>query len=157
MDNIKQYLLSVTAAAIICSIILHILDKKSIYYTIIKMLCGLFMAITMLSPIIHIQLSDFSTFFDDLQMEANAITADGITQSRNDAADIIKQEVEAYILDKASSMGLNIKVEITLSQESVPYPIGIHIQGDISPYAKQTLKRWLTDTIGIPEENQIWT
>lgn len=47
MESIRQYLLSITAAAVICSLITGIMGKKGTYAAIVRMLCGLFMAITM--------------------------------------------------------------------------------------------------------------
>lgn len=156
MEQIRQYLLSITAAAVICSIILGIQSKKSTYSSIIRMLCGLFMAITMISPLLKVRISDYSAYFGDLQTEAEDMAAAGKQIAELEAVGIIKRNMEAYIVDKASSIGLVVRVEVTLAEYGTPYPCAVQIQGAASPYAKRQLQRWMKEELGIPEENQIW-
>ena len=84
MDGIRQYLLSVTGAAIICSILMSILGKKGMYSSVIRMLCGLFMAVTMISPVMRIHLKNFEAYFGELNIEANSAVSWGI-QTAEDA------------------------------------------------------------------------
>lgn len=157
MDDIRQYLLSITAAAVICSLITSIMGKKGTYAAIVRMLCGLFMAITMISPLIQIQLSDFSFYYGSIMTEADAAAANGSLMANEAVAAIIKSETETYILDKALSMGLSIEVEVTLSDSGTQHPYKVRLSGTASPYARQKLKEMIASDLGIPEENQAWT
>ena len=157
MENIRQYLLSVTASAIICSLITSITEKKGTYAAIVRMLCGLFMAITMISPLLHIRLSDFSVYYGSIMADADTAASNGSFMANEAMAAIIKRETETYILDKASSMGLSLEVEVSLSDSDTQQPQKVWLRGAASPYAKQKLKEMIANDLGIPEENQTWT
>lgn len=156
MDGIRQYLLSITAAAIICSILMSFLGKKGMYSSVIRMLCGLFMAFTMISPVMRIRLKDFERYFGELHFEANSAVSWGIQTAEEATAEFIKDKTETYILDKASSMGLSIKAEVRLEEERDRTPCSVLIEGKVAPYAKMQLQTWLKEELGVPEENQIW-
>ncbi len=156
MEFIKQYLLSITAAAIICSLAISLIGKKGAYAAVIKLICGLFLALTAFSPLTGIQITDFSSYLSDLTNSADSAVFAGQHTANEATATIIKSETEAYILDKASSMGLNIEVEVTVSDTSPPAPVCIRISGTISPYAKQQLRSIISSDLGIPEDKQTW-
>lgn len=156
MDGIRQYLLSVTGAAIICSILMSILGKKGMYSSVIRMLCGLFMAVTMISPVMRIHLKNFEAYFGELNVEANSAVSWGIQTAEDASAEFIKDKTETYILDKASSMGLSIEAKVGLAEERDWTPCSVLIEGPVAPYAKSQLQTWLKEELGIPEENQIW-
>lgn len=156
MDSIRQYLLSVAAAAIICGIAIGLSGKKSAYSTIVKMLTGLILAVTVIAPLANMKLMDFSDYIDGLSIEADDAVLEGEIMAREATASIIKSNIEAYILDKAASMDLNIEVEVTLSSTSPPGPSAVLITGAVSPYSKEVLMQYIATDLGIPKENQAW-
>jgi hypothetical protein len=70
--------------------------------------------------------------------------------------DIIKSKTEAYILNEARKMELDITVEVELSDADPPAPCRVFIKGTASPYKKTVLGRYISDNLGIPQENQQW-
>ncbi|MBR2009876.1 MAG: hypothetical protein IJ936_07110 [Peptococcaceae bacterium] len=156
MESIRQYLLSITAAAVICSLITGIMGKKGTYAAIVRMLCGLFMAITMLSPLLHIQLTDYSAYYGSILEEADLAASGGRRMANEAEAAIIKHKTETYILDKALSMGLSIEVEVTLSDSDTQQPCKVWLRGAASPYARQKLQEIIVSDLGISKENQTW-
>lgn len=156
MEEIRQYLVSVTAAALLCSIVTGILGKKGSYSAIIKLLCGLFLAYTVVAPWTKIRLNDFSSYTDTLSAEAEQHVRSGEMYAQSETAAIIKMNAEAYILDKAASMGLDIEVEVTLGSSHPPLPESATIKGAVSPYAKEKLQVCFVNDLGIPKENLLW-
>jgi hypothetical protein len=69
---------------------------------------------------------------------------------------IIKENLEAYILDKASALQLDVDVDIVLTEDLPPAPDSVTIIGNASPYNKQVFQAFLVEEIGIPKEQQIW-
>lgn len=71
---------------------------------------------------------------------------------------IIQQETEAYILDKATRLGIgSMAVEVTLKEgEDCPYPWYAHMQGEASREQKELLEDCLEGELGIPKERQRW-
>ena len=54
-------------------------------------------------------------------------------------------------------MGATLQLDILLTESDYPVPDKVYIRGDVSPVVKKKLQRWLYETLGIAEENQIWT
>ena len=156
MEQIRQYLLSVIAAAILCGIVNTIIGKKGAYFAIVRLICGLFMALTVISPLVKIQLNDLTDYVNGLSWQANTAVANGEAMALDEMGAIIKAQTEAYILDKAVSMELDIDVEVTLSSEMPPIPCTVTVKGAVSPYAKEVLRKYIANDLGIPEEDQLW-
>ena len=153
----RQYLLSVTAAAILCAIVKGLTDKKGSPAALIKLICGIFLAITVLAPWTSINLSGLTDYMKSFTIDADAAAAEGADYAREETAAIIKSQTEAYILDKALSMGANLQVSVTLSEDTLPVPCAVTISGNISPYAKERLTLYIMDDLNIPEAQQTWT
>ncbi len=155
MESIRQYLISVTGAAIICGCVTGILGSKGTIGSIAKFLCGLFMTVTVFSPLVDFRLPDLGSFMDSYQAEADLSIADAEKVSHQMKTEIITEQVRSYILDKADSMGLSISVEVSLDDALLPNMV--IIKGEASPYAKSKLADHITENLGIPEEKLLWT
>lgn len=156
MSWVRQYLLSVTAAAIICAIIKVITENKKSSYSVIKLLTGIFITITVVAPWRSLDFSDISSYIKNFSLEADTAVATGIEYAQEESAALIKEQVEAYILDKARTLGLELQVSVTMNADSPPMPCSVSIQGNAAPYAKERLTQYLTEEMGIPEACQTW-
>ena len=94
---------------------------------------------------------------DSWQEEAADAAQLGINEAKKAQNAIIKQQLEAYILDKATQYHVDLQVEITLSKTGNAVPVAVSLQGAIAPYAKQQLQEMLENDLGISKENQQWT
>ena len=155
MEGIREYLLGVIAAAILCSVISQFAAKDGLLSAGIKLICGVFMVVALVSPIIKIRI-DPTRIFSDVSLEANGITETAANASRESVSAIIKEQTQAYILDKANSQGANLSVEVMLSDEEIPKPIRVKITGNVSPYSKRILTQTIENDLGIAAEAQIW-
>lgn len=153
---IKEYLLRIISASIICSIVNVIFQKSNTTGSTIKLLSRIFLIIALLSPLLHL---DFSHILDpgsDFYVEAEALIKDGESLSNTALRNSIKEESEAYILNKASDMNADLTVEVTVSEDYPPAPISVVLEGRISPNAKTKLSQLIFDDLGISKENQKW-
>lgn len=155
MGAICQYVVSVTAASLVCGVVVS-MSQKNNAQPILKLICGLFLAFTVIKPITQIDLTELSEVSAPYSEEAVMAAALGEKLSRESAADIIKAETEAYILDKAAARKVSLKVEVTVDGDP-PVPTAVRITGEVSPYAKQQLETILWEDLGISKENQQWT
>ena len=156
MAFIRQYLMSLITAAIIVGIITSITKSNKTGASIIRLISGIFLSLVMLSPILRIEIQDFTDFYNDISLDASDAVHKGKNMYQNEMRSVIKEELEAYILDKASALQLDVDVEVILSDELPPEPTSIRISGNASPYNKQMFQVFLSDEIGVPKENQIW-
>ena len=156
MEALGRYIFSVTVAAIILGILRSILEKKSGNAVLVQLIGGLFLTFTVIAPIADV---DFDAIFDSpwsFSEDAGAFAAQGQAISQEQLRGIIKEQCEAYILDKALSYHAQLQVEVTVSQDDMPVPAAVCLKGSISPYAKNEMEQWLQDKIGIPKESQLW-
>lgn len=155
MDNIRQYILSVITAALICGIVNAWITGKGTYTAAIKIVCGLFLTVTIISPLAKIEISDPELYFNRLSEEAEAASAAGTLWNTETKAAFMKDNLEKLVLEKSMSMNLKITTDITVDDTSM-LPTEITISGTISPYAKRVLSQFIQDNLGIPEEDQNW-
>jgi hypothetical protein len=156
MERIGAYLLQVTAAAVISGVLKTIVGQKGSAASLVRILCAVFMALTILSPLTGIDPERWSVRFTDFGDDAQAVVEDAKLTVQKELATDIKKRTEAYILDKAKSFGVTISVEVSVSSESVPVPTGVRIAGAVPPYTKERLSLWLREELGIPLEEQEW-
>lgn len=152
MEAIKDYLLSVTAAALICGIVSSLAGKNSAS-KLFKLLSGLFLAVTVIKPVVDMKVNDIFEFTDSLAVDSDFAVLQGEKMAEEEMKRIIKDKCEAYILDKAKALGAEITVVVTLD-ELVPAQVAI--EGDISPFIRSHLATTIAKEMNIPPEEQIW-
>ncbi len=156
MEALGKYILSVTSAAIVLSILRSLLSKKGSAAALLQLIGGLFLAFTVISPVSDVDLDLVFEMPWDLRSNASDIAAQAQALSRDELVSIIKAQCETYILDKARSFQSDLEVEVTLNDDEMPVPVAVRIQGNVSPYAKVAMQQWLQDEMGIPKEDQLW-
>ena len=154
MEGLRQYVISVVTAALICGVISGLVQDGTAR-PLVRLLCGVFLAITAVRPIAQMNLADLSDFSFAYAEEAESIAAMGENMAHDSMVDIIKAESEAYILDKASDLNAEITVDMIISDEKIP--VSAVISGEVSPYARKQLEDILRTDLGIAKENQKWT
>ena len=155
MGEIRQYLLALVAAALVCGVVKKLVAGKKQIKGMVDMICGIFLAVTVLSPWVDVQIPDVRSFAQTFINEGNEAAQEGSDRASEQMHGIIKQEVQTYILEKAHARNMNIDVDVILDVDSgIPY--GVKITGDVSPYDKAVLSQYITQTLSIPEEAQKW-
>jgi len=154
MRDLAEYVVSIAAAALVCGIVGNLMPKGTAK-EILKLVGGLFLTFTVIRPVANIQIPDLSMAGESYREEAEMAAAEGEEMIYASIAGSIKQELEAYILDKAGSLGAEVDVQVEL-QECGYIPEAIHVDGNASPHARQALIRFLTEEMGILEEKIQW-
>jgi len=156
MDGIREYLLQVTAAAIVCAIATGLTDQKNMSGKVIQLLAGFFMALAVVGPWMTVRLDFVKDFTEDISSQADRVVAEGEKSAKESMAEIIKEKTKAYILDKAKALGAVLTVEVTLDWENSLLPCGVRLKGNVSPYAKRMLTDIIEKDLGIRAEEQKW-
>lgn len=154
--DLKSYVFSVIAASVIAGILSGLIKTNSSYGYIIKLLAGLFIALTVVSPWKDFNLPDLSYYFDGLEADAGNDINSGTNTYRDALQASIIDRTEAYILEKASSMGAELTASVTVSGDQPPIPVSVELSGNISPYNKNRLQQIIVEDLGIPEDAQRW-
>ena len=153
----KEYLLSVVAAAIISGIVTKLLGSKGTQGAVGKLIGGLFLAFAVISPLRCVKIGKLSSLTVPYSVQAQSAVEAGKNQTRETLRLRIKEGCEAYILDKAQSLDVALEVEVLVSQEDIPAPTSVQLRGNISPNAKARLCGIIAEDLGIPKEAQKWT
>jgi len=156
MAEIREYLIGVTAAAILCGIVTTMTGEKGFLGSAMKLLSGLLMVLALVSPWVNIPLENLFGWTESIQTDAGDIVQQGQRIGEETYRKVIKQNLEAYIQDEAQALGLDLSVTITLAENGTPVPVAAELSGDVSPYLKQRLSLFMTNELGIEREDQIW-
>jgi hypothetical protein len=131
------------------------LGEKTATGKLVKLICSLFLAATVLSPLVNVRLGELEdTRF--LNMEDSTYVTEGKQMAKDAMTDIIKSRLETYISHEAESVSANLTVEVTLSGDDSYLPQKVALKGAVSPYQKKVLSEYMENTLGISRENQIW-
>lgn len=153
MEALRQYIISVVAAALICGIITGLFPKGAAR-EVMKLVCGLFLAYTVLRPMAGAELGHLEDLPFSFSSQGEAAAALGTQMAEESLAQFIKEETQAYILDKASKLGLTLEADVTLDEENIP--VAVTLRGQVSPYDRSRLERMLTQDLAIAKENLQW-
>lgn len=156
MSGIRTYILGVVAAAMLCGIVQSIVPKDGTMAVAMKLIVGLLMTLAVLRPWVSISFDGLFGWTSTITQEAESIVSEGKLMGELSYREGIKQRLEAYILDKGTAMGASLEVEIVVYDDGLPVPIAAKIKGALSPYAKEMLRRTLTEELGISEEELQW-
>lgn len=157
MHPIGEHILGITAAAIIGALLIKLSGEQGSNGGIIKLLCGVFLLLTIIQPLDQINWNTITTSQLDFGAEAKQLALQGEMLSRNSMRQIIKEQCEAYILDKAKDMGIELAVNVQLSNEDVPVPEAVFLNGRISPREKDRLSSIIEQGLGLSKEDQKWS
>ena len=150
----KSYFLSVICAAFLCAIASGLGNQEGINKKLLKSVCGVFLSFMIVRPLPTAKIDLLS--FNDMEFakDAAAFSRQG-EQNLAEAMDaIIKQETQAYILDKARRLEATITVEVGTNEEQIP--VSVVLSGNISPEGRRALSEIIESDLGIAKENQFW-
>lgn len=156
MDGLREYLFGIIAAAMFCGILERLTSKKESVYALVRLLCGLVLTIALLRPLLGYRLANWELISEMYTVDAEAAAASGSAEAEKATADGIKNALESYILDKAKTLGIDIEIDISLSEQQPMVPVSVCIWGDIPSTAKLELERVLVLELGIAKENLQW-
>lgn len=155
MDAVASYILRICCCALIAAVVLSI-SPSGPGSRIRRLVCGLFLAFVVISPLRKMDLGEMLQLPEDLYQEGEDIAAAAQEDISNEISSIITERVETYILDEAGSLGIEVQVkDIQLDPDTLE-PIQVEIWGDISPYNRSLLSDYLENTLGIGKEGQLW-
>ena len=156
MEQIGQYLLSVTAVCFLLSLVQSVLPN-GVGKRTVTMTGGLLLILAVLSPAAKPDAMSFAQILSRTRMEMEEMRTGIAVENRALLAAIIKEKTEAYVCDKAVGLGVEVTVQVTLQDEAgYPYPCHVVLAGRIAPAEQQQLSRMITEDLGIPPEEQEW-
>ena len=156
MQDWGQYIFTIGLAALLAGIFCEFTDSKSSTGVLTRTVCGLFLAFTVINPLADLNFGILETFSGSNSADASSAVSTGTALAEDSVRQLIKQETEAYILDKASTFPCSIEVAVTVGKEPEPIPESVRITGDVPEAVRRMLEEMLEQDLGIAKENQQW-
>ena len=156
MDWVKEYILNIFAVGMITAICITLVQKNTSAGMIIKMLGGSFFVITLISPLVKIRFDDLGVLCEQISAEGDLLAQEGNDSTQEALSTVIKEDLEAYILDKADELGLTLRITVQMDQHNAVMPQTVKLQGAASPYQKRLLSAFMEEELGITEAQQEW-
>ena len=157
MGAITEYLISITAAVLVCAAAKYLMGDKTPIGKLVKVICGVFTAITVISPLTDFKIQDITDKIESYISYGDGYVLAGTEYAEKTMEEIIKQQIETYILDEADKLSADIQASVTLCLDRSYMPHSVKLSGAVSPYQKKLLSEYMEDTLGIAKENQQWT
>ena len=155
-EALRGYLLAVVAAAMLTALVLALVPDGPVR-RVCRLACGLVLILVTLSPLGTLDVTALSRALSRLSIEADAAQSGVEVRSRAIIAELIKQKTEAYILDKAAGLGLNLTADVTVDDTGAyPYPAAVAVTGSVDAASRRALSADIEQNLAIPEEKQEW-
>ena len=147
----KAYAMTVICAAFALAILAAIAPDGPGKGT--RQLAGtVFLVLTALLPLGRAQLPKLD--LSRIVREGEQAAQDGSRQYEEAFSECITEEVEAYILTKAASLGLEPQVHVELDPEGLPQ--WVELTADAEPHLREELTGQLARELGLKREDVIW-
>jgi len=155
MDSLQLWVFRILCAATISGVLITLPLSES-RKQLLRLCCGVFLMLTLLSGIPGLKLSEIPESILPQPGEIPLPVAEGEEMSADALRQLIIQETEAYILHKAAALEMDIRVDVFLAHGEYPVPESAVIQGTYTQEQKKSLSAIMEAELGIPEEDQRW-
>lgn len=120
----------------------------------VRLVSGLLLTLAILRPLAGLQGEKWPLEREGLSLQAREQAASYRKSRQDELSAIIAEKTQAYILDKATRLGLTCTVTVTTAagESGLPLPDTATIRG---PYS-EVLAECMAEEVGIPAEKQIW-
>ena len=153
MDGLREYVIRVVAAALISGVVIRLTEGIG-SGEIIRMLCGLFMTLILLQPIIGRRELQWEFMLPQIRRQAEENGLEGGAAAEKIRQEFIMRQAETYISNRAAEMDTEIQAEIMLGEDNLPE--SVVLTGAVSPLNKSRLTQIIASELGIPRERQEW-
>ena len=153
MDGLREYVIRVVAAALISGVVIRLTEGIG-SGKIIRMLCGLFMTLILLQPILGRRELQWEFMLPQIRRQAEENVLEGVAAAEKIRQEFIMRQAETYISNRAAEMDTEIQAEIMLGEDNLPE--SVVLTGAVSPLNKSRLTQIIASELGIPRERQEW-
>ena len=153
MHRVGVYVISLIAVSLICGVLQSIMPAGS-RKQILRILCGVFLLLTLLTPLSDIRMPDLTDYLSSFRAEGEAAAVMGQEMALTERQELIKLGLEAYILEKAEALGVTPKIIVAVDPEG--RPTAIIVEGSFTREQECALGTVITNDLGIAEEDQQW-
>lgn len=150
---LKEYILRILCGALFCGVVLSFFPQGR-FRNLLQTSAGIFLSILVLLPAADIRFPQSDGIPRDYLRRSQAAVEEGENYARQQRCTIIKESLEAYILDKAGKLGWEISAAVETDEEG--YPVSVVLWADVPDDIRKELEAMLWEELGIAKEDQQW-
>ncbi|MBU5434869.1 stage III sporulation protein AF [Pseudoflavonifractor sp. MSJ-37] len=153
---IQRWLMGVTAASVLAAAAESLMPPGTIR-RLGKLTGGLVLLLAVLSPIGQIDEDALARALAETRLRTSDQAVEALSQTDSQLlTEIIAEESQAYISDKAADLGIDcaVRVEVRVREDGYPVPWAVTIRGELTDVERQDLSRRISADFAIPEERQ---
>lgn len=127
---------------------------------VMGILCSVMLIIVIIEPLKGFDYVGYARSLADYRTLESSLAEDGQEMRRRLDRLVIEQHCEAYIMDKAEALGLeleSVSVETDMYSDGVWLPYSAKLNGRGDPAACSVLSEIIAAELGIAPERQMWT
>lgn len=153
MTGVKSWLLGVILTAFAAGLAQQIAPKGK-EAAMVRLVGGLLLVLAILRPLGSIDWEELSLPAGNFSVQSESAAADYREKQQEELSAIIAEKTAAYIWDKASALGGDYRITVSVSagESGVPLPRCVTIAG---PY-RQELATWIESELGLGAAEQNW-
>lgn len=155
MEAVSGYLLRLVCGAVVCSLLQSLTGADGPGGKVRSLLCGLFLAYLAISPLSDLEFGDLRYTDPGITARAEELTRAGEQTAREAMASRISEQCQAYILNKAEELALDLEAEVFLDPDT-GIPVSVRISGSAPPYHREAILSYITRTLGIERSGIQW-
>ena len=157
METLRTYLLGIVAAAMAVTAASALLREGSLRRAV-RLAGSVVLILVVLGPLLRESLDAFGAYLAEIEMEEDALRSGIEVENTDILTRIICRKTEAYILDKATAMGAEVEVAVTMEQgEHYPYPYAVTVEGALTDAQRERLSEDMELSLAIPKERQVFS
>jgi stage III sporulation protein AF len=151
--SVRNWLTAVVAVSVLVSAVQSLIPEGTIR-KIASLTGGLLLIIVMLQPLTKLQLGqlrlDYGSYSDAIEERQAELQE----ERDQELAELIAERTEAYISDKAETLGFSCTAEVKTAPGSDGVPCPYSVTVSCAPSAE--LADYMAEELGIPKERQIF-
>lgn len=157
MEFMRSWIISITVSAMIIAVAEGMMPP-GVVKKVGKLTGGLVLMLGILQPIVRLdyeELFQAANGLSEITLEAQAEQQEGNEEMMKS---IIEEELSAYVLDKAQSLGILCRVSVCCigGEGGVSVPDKAEVRGCLSSEQRRQMKRVLSEDLGILEGQQTY-
>lgn len=158
IELIRNWIIGITCAAIIVALCESLAPAGAVR-KVGRFTGGLVLLLAVLQPVMKLDIRDLSGLLAQYRVEAGDYQAALEQTNEKLMKDIIEAETGAYILDKATALGVahcRVDVVAVAGEGDYPIPETVTVFGALTEGQRRDLSRQIEADLAIPAQRQRW-
>lgn len=160
METLRSWIIGICAGALVCSVARAIAPKGG-SGNAVRLACGFMTVALLIGPMKNFDFEEYALRLGEIRADGGEYADEAISSGGEHIKAVIEQRCEAYILDKATELGVeNVSVAVSAKITDggkYPYPYSVELGGEADGEQRKRLSSFIEGELGVPDERQYWS